>query len=292
MVLKNEIFPFGKENEGKIEIINNICSSLNNTNYSYFFIKEDIFSKILENNLREGNRIYWYEILLRCHWVASTSLLRNQRWVNGVLNSIKEENFFSFAANMRGLIESATDSYDALKYVYKSIAQWHSDIEEALTLEKEEFYHSADLENVLIHFTHARKIDDIVAVPNSHQAKTARKYINGLSRDGIASFHDCYSELCELSHPASKSVYAFIDDNDHLLTLNPDKDLRNIQDFCEKYKEPLSTLYYVAFNPSLLLLKTLNYFSVQDVHTEAINSINLKGIPSWSKLEEMLINSK
>ena len=159
MVLKNEIFPFGKGHEGEIKIINNLCSSLKNNNYSYYFINNEIFIKLCENDPKNANGFYWHEILLRCHWVASTSLLRNQRWVNGVLNSIKEENFFSFAANMRGLIESATDSYDALKYVNRTIAEGHSDIEEALNLEKEELFHSAELESVLIHFTHARKLD-------------------------------------------------------------------------------------------------------------------------------------
>ncbi|MEH7511592.1 hypothetical protein V7146_02425 [Gottfriedia acidiceleris] len=294
MVLKNEVFPYGKEHEVEIELINTICSSLNNVNYSYFFIKEDVFAKIREEDVKSATSIYWCEMLMRCHWAASTSLLRNQRWANGVLNSIKEENFFSFAANMRGLIESATDSYDALKRVSKTIAQYHKDIEECLHLEKDVYCESTELEKVLISFTHARYININArnVVPDSHIAKTATQYINDLSRDGLPSFYHCWSELCELCHPASKSVYAFIDDNNNVLTLNPDKDFLNIRDFCVKYKKPLSKLIHVAFNPSLLLLKTLNYFSMETVHTEALNSLDLRKIPDWNRIMELLRNSK
>lgn len=50
--------------------------------------------------------MYWLEIIERAHAVSITTVFRNQKWIEGIVVSYLNNNYYSFAANLRGLIES------------------------------------------------------------------------------------------------------------------------------------------------------------------------------------------
>lgn len=63
---------------------------------------------------------------------------------------------------------------------------------------------SGELENTLIHFTHARKKTD--GAPDSHKARPTWEYLKFIEGMKITGSKELYGHLCELVHPASESV--------------------------------------------------------------------------------------
>ena len=54
-----------------------------------------------------------------------------------------------------------------------------------------------------------------------------------------------------------------------------------ISSFVQEYETiPLELLMF-TFNPPIMTLNRINYFSIQDLHTPELLNWNLGGIPSW-----------
>jgi len=85
--------------------------------YTYRFIDNSEFVKLIPNNLREANKIYVQELLFRSHIAAITTLFRNEKWMQGLRSAVECKNFFVFCASLRGLVESAADSKYSLIHV-------------------------------------------------------------------------------------------------------------------------------------------------------------------------------
>ena len=84
-------------------------------------LRLDEFNKILEANPSEGQKVYWGELLSRAYLCASIGLIRSRRWIQGSLSAIDTENFYSFSANLRGLLESSADICYSIQSVPKSL---------------------------------------------------------------------------------------------------------------------------------------------------------------------------
>ncbi|KMP20388.1 hypothetical protein TU49_10985 [Bacillus cereus] len=283
--MEDFIKPFGEEAHQSIVWMNQICEEIGNREYKYQFLREDIFEDMLLNDYQQGMQVYWMEMLLRSHWAASTSLFRNQRWIEGVYAGIKMNNYMLFSSCLRSLLESAGDTNDIIPQCAVAFADHYKDIYISLEGKAPHLFLSEELENKLIHYAYAKKQSNAQGVPASHVNQTAREYLNKISNTReLKRFHSCYSELCEVTHPAKASVFAFIDEDNKTLKLNNNKDADLIKEFCGKYSLELSYLYYLAVNPSLVLLKTLNCFSLEFVCTEIIDTMNLDSIPTWKSI--------
>lgn len=285
---------FGRLGKVYVPVMDTISEKI--PNYSYTFRDISNFEEILKQNPDNGMKIYWIEILQRSHIVAISTILRQRRWVKGVISSFETQNAVSFAANFRGLIESAGDSYHTLGIVPLTLAEKYSEIVEALKGEVPEntLYKDKELEDKLIHFTHGRKIQsgDKDKFPKSHQAESSYKYRKELEESSNASVDECYKELCGIVHPAKLSVSIFFHTSEHSdrtkLSLDKENDLEYILDFSDRYSEVVSEIFMKPINSALLTLKTLNKFPASRAHTEAVQNIGLDDIPQWKKIKRKI----
>jgi len=275
---------FGKSSAYYFDIIKMITDDIDILNFEYFFVDNDSYKKVSIQHINVGMKIYWFEILERAHLCGVTAILRQNSWIKGIINSINDPNFIQFASAFRGFMEASSDAYAALRGVPSTISEINKVIRLALEEKLYDVHTSSDLEDTLIHFAHARKVGNHENVPYSHKAKTERQYLTSLTVEKSNMIHECYSELCEITHPASLSVFSFIDEKDMILRLSTKKDLMNIQSFCRKYIEIIEDIFQLSLNPLFLILKTLNLFNLKNVYTPSAENINLDKIPAWSKI--------
>ena len=118
---------FGESGETYYPTIKTLVSSINNTTYP--FVSERSFIDTIKTDISQGMKMYWIEILLRAHMSASVSILRFERWMDGIIKSFVNNNFFVFSASFKSLIESAADTYDTLKDVPYGLAKNRGTVE-------------------------------------------------------------------------------------------------------------------------------------------------------------------
>ena len=197
--------------------------------FTYEFMDEAEFVQLAhsENSAGRGlgrmNQIYTQEILFRAHWAAVTAVWRNYRWMHGMDVAMKHPNYFAFCASLRGLVESAADTHDALFRAVAGLANNFASLRYAL---EGRLNHGvitiSELEDMLIHYAYARKIPKGTIAPSTHSAKTAQNYLSAFEETDSRWVRDLYAELCEITHPAAATVHFFVEPNDansRILTL-------------------------------------------------------------------------
>jgi len=257
---------------------------------SYKFMPVEEFLSVLDEHPAEATRIYWSEMLDRAHLTAVTSILRNKRWLNGVLNAVEHGNLLVFGAALRGFVESAADACEALRLVPLTLAESYEDIKSAVEGRLEHgIVVNAELEDALIHFSHGRKLPRDSTVAKSHRAKTSRHYLNILQGADHGDMHDCYSDLCEISHPAALTVHFFFDKPSRdEFTLNDQNDRQYIEAFCAKYRSVMTPIFHRSFNPALITLKLLNSFPVNKLKTPFLDGWDCESIGLWRKVKSYM----
>lgn len=276
---------FGKSSEYYFEIINIIEKDIITDSCTYGFIDEKIFSSILSADVSKGMKIYWFEILQRVYIASIIGLFRQNSWIKGIINAIDNNNYMQFASTFRGFIESSSDINDSLFHVPLNLSELSYNINKALKGNLNELFLSTELETNLIHFTHARKPKKKEQLPDYMEAKTARSYLSSYNNcEHQKLLHDCYSELCEITHPASLSVFSYMDEDSYMLKFNINKDKENIDKFFSKYKPIFEYIFELSINLLIINLKTLNLFKLESFYTPSIESINLDKIPIVNKI--------
>lgn len=176
------------------------------TGVHYDFMKMEQFEDLSQNDPLEANRIYWREILYRAHWAASSNVLRHKRWLDGCVGLYSTEpNYLSFAACLRGLLESAADAIHSLKSVPRPLAESYYIVNRLLLGKTKKIAQSPYIEDSLIHYLFARKMKKGEPGPKSHVAEHMATYIRAVTVTGSA-VEDLYAELCNLAHPAAQSL--------------------------------------------------------------------------------------
>lgn len=269
--------------------------------YTYQIEDNAFFEKTYADSPVELQKVYWMEILQRAHWAAFSSLLRNLKWTEGVTNAVDGNNFLSFTANLRCLIESCGDTLLSLKTVAMTLADNHDKITKVLEGNSNDntILVSKALEEILIHFSYARKITEeeknaVGTIPKYQNAKPASEYLkhldNKLDNGPIGAL---YSFLCQFSHPAAHSTHFFFKEEQEAQHYkfsyldNPDEN--NIKLILSKYESEIIKSLMLGFNPSLLVLKTLNLFGYPEVQTPNIDSINLEELKTWRYISDKFI---
>ncbi len=106
--------------------------------------------------------------------------------------------------------------------------------------------------------------------------------------DKVAS---AYRFLSDLTHPAAASVLIWlapVDTTGLEFTLSSKQGETIISVFLEEYETVLLNVLTLAFNPPVIVLNTLNYFPVKELHTPALLNANPSGLSAWRKsLSEM-----
>lgn len=264
--------------------------------YSYQFMDTDEFAELIPKNLQEANKIYVQELLFRSHIAAITTLLRNEKWMQGLQSALKDNNYFMFAASLRGLVESAADSMYCLIQVPGTIRDHFIGFDSAL---KGKFNAGLiiceQLEEILIHYSHGKKQPKGSSAPDAHFAKSSQEYLRALDDPNCTDVRDLYSELCEVTHPAERTVSIFItrrseNSQDHVI--NRDLDEFFIKDLLERHNRAFINVFQMSFNAALLSLYALNNFQDKRFYTPGMADVNMSKVPAFRELEKSMIEAR
>lgn len=258
----------------------------------YTIMASDEYKQIIKNDPAKGLQIYWYEILARAHLTALTGILRSRRWLSAVVSATRDKNLLAFVSAFRGLIESAADTSSALQVIPLKLAHCYSQIIAALSgkLDKTIFF-SSEMEDALIHFSHARRLSkaEQKKAPPSHKARQVYKYRQILKEGQVTNVDECYSVLCDLTHPGASSVWMWLNSVDGIeITLSAHQDESIISRLLQQYRTMMVELLMFAFNPAIITLNILNYFPIKDLHTPELLNWNLSEIALWQKCQSEL----
>lgn len=266
--------------------------SLAKTKTRYSFMTDDDFARCLRDNPRLGVQRYWNELLARAHLTAIVAILRSRHWISAVVAAKEDKNLLSFAAALRGLIESAADTSSSLGSIPGTFAGDYAQINRALSGKIEnQFVISKEIEDELIHFSHARHLTkaELTTAPRSHKAKKVRDYVEVLEKGQVHQVIACYQSLCDLTHPGASSVWMWLtSENDVDIELRPEQDESAIAFYLAEYRDTFLQLLMFSFNPALVTLNVLNYFPVRTLHTPKLLNWDLSGIPLWQKCQSEL----
>jgi hypothetical protein len=241
---------------------------------------------------REQSRIYWYEILERAHFSATASLIRLDRWLKAMDTAATAENFLAFAASFRGLIESTADTRFALGDVPIGLAATFYLARDAVHGKAKVFALAKDLEDDLIHFSHARKLKKEESSPETHSAKTMREYLQALQGAPAGPLFTCYEELCNVTHPAARSVLYLLEKaNDGGLVFSSRADERAIVDLCSRGSTVVTFCVSESLMLPIVILRILNRFELAELQTPKVESISMEDIPLWREIESALSSS-
>ena len=282
---------FGTVGNGFLEILKKF--PLTQLNKKYSFVDNEEFKKTLIADFAKGNKIYWYEMLMRSHLAASTAILRGRRWLDGIVSSVNENNLLTFAAALRGFIESSADAQTSLVSVPMTLARNYQMINKALLGQVNEPFICKELEDALIHYSHARKPKKGEAVPETQKAMKVTEYMEILLKADVPQVIKCYARLCDLTHPGATSVWMWLEGDSDLefrINLNQDRDI--IKWFLAEYELMFPDIFMQAFNGSILTLALLNLFSIAEYHTPALKKWNFSNIPAWKNIQKAISESR
>lgn len=272
------------------ELCTDVSKDFIGKQFEFLGIKK--FQEIGDTSIK--NQVYWKEMLSRVHWAAALNLMRHQRWQAGCVGALKAPaNLLSFAANLRGLVEASLDAAYSLKSVPYFLTNNRRMIESALEGSLQEIYVCGELEEHLIHFVFARKIDrdERGVSPESHTALEPKDYRNAidLPEKHRESFRELYDKLCGICHPTAFSLTFLWDqsarDDVDIITVTGGQDETMIRALCWKYEETIGSAMRLSVTVSALCLKALNWFSLPVAACPAIERWNFDDVLLWRKMQ-------
>ena len=260
--------------------------------YRYRFMDEAEFCALIPKDIRAANAVYVQELLFRAHIAAITTLFRNEKWMLGIDSAFQHPNYYTFAAALRGLVESAADSHHCLIHVPGTLRDHCKPFYIAL---KGQFDAGVvcchELEDILIHYSHGRKQPKASTAPASHFAKTSQEYLRSLDGSGCSVVRDLYAELCEITHPAERTVAIFVvrdssASQDYVIAKDVDREL--IADLLRRHASAFPNVFQMSFNAALLSLYALNRFDDPRFYTRGIEKIDMSNIPAFRELKSQM----
>lgn len=267
--------------------IEDLLPEVAGTKYTYLDMER--YQQLLLRDIGQAMHVYWSEIVARAHFTASATLMRTSRWMRGVVEAHSSGNLLVLAAALRGLIEAVADSWYTLNQVGGTFSKEFYRIRQALKGRAKAIYHVEGLEDRLIHFMYARRLDRGEEAPEGHRARTTAKYLESLG-GGIfaAETKEVYGRLCQMTHPAAHSILGWlqplsgIDGEQWVLVPGDEKAA------IERLMRPLRVslirgLCETGFNPALIVLWITNRLPLPEYHCGSIDELRLDGIEMFDE---------
>lgn len=271
----------------------------------YEFMDVLDFINLMLEDVPMSMQIYWTELLQWLHLASVTTLMRNEKWMQGIWFGVERNNYIIFASALRGYFEAFFDSYYSTNFKFLDIAANFSNINKALKGKMDRPLLCNEFEESLIHFYSASKN----ANSKTHNVEClsplkSREYINdgnnGFDLPNAELRHQLYSELCEVVHPASPSVKCFTTEEDistsNIIQTVPDRDSELIEVMLNKYSSLLKLIFRISNTVPVVNLKTLNHFnepslSASYIDDSLISRLSVKQ-EAWQAIEKKLIAEK
>lgn len=143
---------------------------------------------------------------------------------------------------------------------------------------------STDLEDLPIHFTHARKVPKGEAAPASHNAEATIAYVRTLMTMGFPKEEVFYKALCERMHPAAAGLAHYYVPSEHGFRISFDQDRPAMEAFVSEYQASMHDILSIALNPALLTLRVCGTFGI-GTSPEALRSLDFSPIAVWSRTD-------
>lgn len=252
--------------------------------HKYEFMSPGEFAIVAKDDWLEGQRIYWLEILYRAHFAAATSLIRTARWVDAMLALSDNPNLTAFSSGYRGCLEAAADSYHTFRFVPGMLADFHTVIRAALAKTIEQPTLFKDLEDALIHFTHAGYVAKGEQVDPAVRAKQTTDYLKSLTTESV-DVMGCYREVCDITHPGIGSVRCYADTfqtkTGSGYRLRFDRDAAQIRAFCREYEPVTRRMMFFSVVAPVMTLRLLNDFGIEAINTPAVMRVVPDTNPAW-----------
>lgn len=255
----------------------------------YVFIPDEIFTVAAQSGKvtsAEAGKIFWIETSQRAQLAAVLTIARTAAWVAASSREYEAQAIGPFAACCRALVEATGDSCDALNRTALTIAENASMISRELSGQGQGAV-SEELENLLIHFTHARKLKKDETVPALHSAKATAHYISVVTSMGLPNSAEFYGALCELMHPAAASMEHYYLPTDRGFRLTFDNEGDALERFVTEYQETLHGILPLALNPALLALRVCSSLGLGPT-PRALTQMNFAPIPIWGRIAQGL----
>lgn len=276
---------FGDAAEAYGRLINEIAPCLTRERYAFEDL-EVYRQKSLDpvTSHPYAGQIYWSEILARAHMASVSSILRTTRWADAALREYIAGNLFGWASSCRSLIESAGDSGHSLSGVPLTLAKHHRGIKNELSGKNGKVrIFARELEDALIHFSHARKIKKNEDAPQSHKAMQSTEYIKFIEDMKVVGVRELYAYLCELVHPAASSISTLFVPCAEAWVLSPENEQVVLKKVARESSSLMAEVMMAAYNPPILILKVLHTF---DLFTkiDVLRKFDFSQIPLWPKI--------
>ncbi|AXX98062.1 hypothetical protein [Profundibacter amoris] len=271
---------FGSDIAKVVEILFQLVEDLKKKTITYNFMSEDDFSRLPVNEMGVA---YWKETLDRAHFASCSSIMRTVTWVNAINAAYESENHLSFISSLRALVEFTGDAVHSLGSVSLTLAESNSAIRKMLDGNVNPFFTSKELEDSLIHYTHARKLKKSDNTPETHIAKQTYHYVNELKPNN-PKIYEMYKILCGFAHPAAESNAVYMNqlaENDWALVVEPGKSV--ISTFISDWQKEFANLPILATNHALCTLKILDVIDGNRYGNPFLSDINLSNVPLWNK---------
>ena len=257
----------------------------------YSFMDNEQYVKLLKNADQQAyfgvaNEILVNEILHRCHWVALSGIVRTSRWVHAVVQMYKSKNLFGWAGASRSLLESSGDITHTTKSIPMSLSYNFEQLKLSEAGKQTQKLHDLrEFEELLIHYTHARKSGKADSEKKLDYLKPERsnKYIDALNREDL-SISEMYLNLCELVHPAAMSVHANFSEYDDFISYNPRAESEHIINLNNKWRREFCHAVEQGINSCIMTLKVLQKFEAID-KVKGLRNTGLEHLPAWKKCQ-------
>jgi hypothetical protein len=143
------------------------------------------------------------------------------------------------------------------------------------------------LENMLIHFQYARRLEGNEQAPQAHCAETAAQYISAI--DSAANpVKALYSQLCQVAHPAAQSLHWSTRNVNGKWSATSGNDSELIRDLCKRHRSTIEWIQMQSVNVSIFMLQVLNAFPLESLDTNVVRGINMSSMPLWAKIHTAL----
>ncbi len=255
--------------------------------HRYKFIDDEAYTHFCTSeayNVVDDNLILSLELIEKAHLASVTSMIRTQRWIDGVLQAYETQNFLAFAGAFRGLLESAGDSMDGLQHMPVQLAHAQHWIKMGLSGgQKDKRIGYTEIEKILDHYVLATwmrrpKGETPVALAKDNIEYVAQ--LEGL----IPDVHQLYHRLCSFVHPSSASIawmFSPLEEDGIALIVN---DQSQINSLLERWPEAIRLSFSASINMALLTLRVLHRFPVHP----KLPLKDLTWIKGWPVVEQAL----
>jgi hypothetical protein len=232
--------------------------------HTYTFVPDDWYQQWLhsdEFSIKQQNQIIAMELIEKAHLASVTALMRAKRWADATCLAYEKENFLSWCASVRGLLESAGDTVDSLLNIPLALARQHRDLARYLAGNEEAgLVVAEEIEAKLDHFVHAKWMRARRGEERDLKAKDNVEYLGTLDQT-IPNIKPLYHRLSSVCHPSNASIEYFYDvAAAPSLRLSPAKDKEAILDMCRDYPDALFRALEAHCTPPFLILVVLRKF--------------------------------